>query len=85
MTVGQTGNRPPVARGMIPDQEVDGGESVTVDVSTYFSDPDGDALSYQALTSDAAVATAFIPGDEVTIRACRPATRRSPSRPATAI
>ena len=68
VTVGQTGNRPPVARGMIPDQEVDGGESVTVDVSTYFSDPDGDALSYQALTSDAAVATAFIPGDEVTIR-----------------
>ena len=67
VTVGQTANRPPVARGMIPDQEVDGGESVTVDVSSYFSDPDGDPLTYQALTSNSAVATAFIPGHVVTI------------------
>ena len=68
VTVGQTANQPPVARGMIPDQEVDGGESVTVDVSSYFMDPDGDNLTYQALTSDATVATAFIPGSVVTIR-----------------
>ena len=68
VTVGQTANQPPVARGMIPDQEVDGGESVTVDVSSYFTDPDGDTLTYQALTSDAAVATAFIPGSVVTVR-----------------
>ncbi|MCY3712747.1 MAG: M66 family metalloprotease [Gemmatimonadetes bacterium] len=68
VTVGQTANQPPVARGMIPDQEVDGGESVTVDVSSYFTDPDGDTLTYEALTSDAAVATAFIPGSVVMIR-----------------
>ena len=68
VTVGQNANRPPVAQGMIPDQEMDGGQSVTVDVSTYFTDPDGDNLTYQALTSDAAVATAFIPGSVVTIR-----------------
>ena len=68
VTVGQPANRPPVARGMIPDQDVDAGESVTVDVSSYFSDPDRDPLSYRALTSNAAVATAFIPDHEVTIR-----------------
>ncbi len=66
--VGQHANRPPVARGSIPDQEVDGGETVTVDVSSYFTDPDGDALTYQALTSNATVATALIPNDVVTIR-----------------
>ena len=68
VAVGQTANRPPVARGKIPDQDVDAGESVTVDVSSYFSDPDGDPLSYRALTSKAAVATAFIPDRVVTIR-----------------
>ena len=61
VTVGQTANRPPVAHGTIPDQDVDGGESVSVDVSSYFSDPDGDPLTYGALTSNATVATAYIP------------------------
>ena len=68
VTVGQTANRPPVAHGTIPDQDVDGGESVSVDVSSYFSDPDGDPLTYGALTSNATVATAYIPDDVVTIR-----------------
>ena len=68
VTVGQPANRPPVAQGMIPDQDVDAGESVTVDVSSYFSDPDEDPLTYRALTSNAAVATAFIPGHVVTIQ-----------------
>ena len=68
VTVGQTANRPPVARGSIPDQEVDGGETVNVDVSSFFTDPDGDALTYQALTSNATVATALIPDEVVTIR-----------------
>ena len=68
VTVGQTANRPPVAHGTIPDQDVDGGESVSVDVSSYFTDPDGDPLTYRALTSNSTVATAFIPDDVVTIR-----------------
>ena len=67
VTVGQTANRPPVARGMIPDQEVDGGETVSVDMSSYFTDSDGDPLSYRAFTSNASVATAFIPDQVVTI------------------
>ena len=49
-------NRAPVPAGSIPTQTVAVGETAAVDVSAYFSDPDGDALSYTAETSDAGVA-----------------------------
>ena len=55
VTVGQTANRPPVAQGVIPTQEIDAGETVSVDVSSYFTDPDNDPLTYRALTSNASV------------------------------
>ncbi len=41
-------NHPPEAVGSIPEQTVDVGDTVRVDVSPYFSDPDGDALTYEA-------------------------------------
>ena len=41
-------NRPPEAVGSIPEQAVDVGDTVSVDVSPYFSDADGDALAYEA-------------------------------------
>ena len=68
VTVGQTANQPPVSQGVIPIQDVDAGETVSVDMSSYFTDPDGNLLTYRAFTSNASVATAFIPDHVVTIR-----------------
>ena len=51
-------NRAPVTVGTIPDQTVDVvGTAPTVDLSTYFSDPDGDTLVYQANSSDTSIVT----------------------------
>ena len=60
-------NQAPTAVGSIAAQTVAAGESVTVNVSSNFNDPDGDALTYSAATSDAAVATASVAGSNVTI------------------
>ena len=62
-------NQAPVAMGGIATQTLTAGQSVTIDVSSYFSDPDGDALSYAATSSNAAVATASASGSSVTIGA----------------
>ena len=62
------GNRPPVAQGTISVPALVGGGAVrTLDVSTAFSDPDGDTLSYTAASSDTAVATASIMGSSLSI------------------
>ena len=45
------------------------GESATFEVSSYFRDPDGDALSYETGSSDASVATASVSGSTVTVTA----------------
>ena len=58
-------NHPPAAEGIIPDQSVNIGAADTLDVSEYFTDPDGDELTYAAETSDAAVAKATVSGDAV--------------------
>ena len=60
------GNRAPSASGAIPAQTlaVDGAMA-TMDVAPYFVDPDGDTLTYAAVSSDAAVATASISGSTV--------------------
>ena len=56
-------NRPPVAVGTIPDQSLAvGGAAVSVDVSGYFNDPDGDALSYAFSSSDTNKLNASITG-----------------------
>ena len=61
-------NRSPVAVGTIPAQTLTaGGTAVTVNVSSYFSDPDGDTLTYTASSNDTAVATASTSGSTVTI------------------
>ena len=61
-------NRAPVTVGTIAAQSlVVGGEPATVGVSANFSDPDGDALTYSAASSDAGVATASVSGNNVTI------------------
>ena len=66
--------RAPQPVGTIPVQVVAAGGSVAVNVSPYFTDPDGDALAYAATTSDAAVATVSVSGGALTITAVAPGT-----------
>lgn len=60
-------NRPPEAAGAIEDLTVLVGDTARLDASAYFTDPDGDALSYEASSSDSAVAAVSVSGLEVTI------------------
>ena len=53
-------NRSPQAAGSISAVEVAPGDTTTFGVSGYFSDPDGDSLSYEATISDSGVATVFV-------------------------
>ena len=64
-----TVNTPPTTVGTIPDQTLTvGGTAATVDVSGYFSDPDGDTLIYAAeLLNNSAIATVSISSATVTI------------------
>ena len=68
VTVSQS-NRPPRPAGTVPTQNLSPGGSVTINASLYFTDPDGDALTYTATTSNANVARASVSGSAVTIRA----------------
>ncbi len=61
-------NTDPMAVGSIAAQTVTAGQSVTVDVASYFSDTDmGDSLTYMAMSSNMAVAMASASGSMVTI------------------
>ena len=62
-------NRAPLTVGTLPGIEVGVGDSQTVDVSGAFTDPDGDALTYTASSSDEAVVTASATGSVVTVTA----------------
>lgn len=53
-------NQAPVPVGAIPSQEVPATDTVAVDLSAYFNDPDGDRLVYSASTSNAGVVTASV-------------------------
>ena len=46
-----------------------GGRSVSVDVAPYFTDPDGDVLTYTARSSRAGVVTAVVSGSTATLTA----------------
>ena len=61
-------NRAPVASGTIPGATVAVGDSVVLDLTPYFSDPDGDTLVFRAVSSDVSVATASVSGSMVTTR-----------------
>ena len=63
-----TQNRSPVAQGTIPAQTLTaGGSATTVNVSSYFSDPDADALTYKASSNNTAVVTVSTLGSTVSI------------------
>ena len=56
-------NDGPAAVGAIPDQLLDeGGDGVTVDLTPFFTDIDGDPLTFSAETSNADVVTAAVSG-----------------------
>ena len=65
----EAANQAPEAVGAIPPQTMTAGQTVTVDVSSFFSDPDGDELTYAAESSDAAVLTASVSGSSLTVTA----------------
>ncbi|WP_420461544.1 Ig-like domain-containing protein [Candidatus Palauibacter sp.] len=62
-------NSPPRGTSPIADIELAPGSETTVDASSHFTDPDGDPLTYSAVSSDATVATAAASGSVVTVRA----------------
>ena len=62
-------NRAPITVGAIADRTLTVGDAaITIDVSSNFSDPDGDSLEYTANSDDDNVATASASGSIVTIR-----------------
>ena len=60
-------NRAPMAVGMIPDRELMVGDSATLDVSGYFSEPDGQGLGYAAAVSDSSRLAATVEGAVLTV------------------
>ena len=61
-------NQAPQTAGTIADRSLTaGGSATTVDVSSYFSDPNNDNLTYSALSNNRAVATVAVSGSQVTI------------------
>ena len=67
-------NQPPAAAGEVPDLEVNAGAKVVVEALSYFTDPDGDQLTYTAATSDSTVATTTVAGSIVTVAGISPGT-----------
>ena len=63
-------NNAPTTVGTIPKQTLTlGGSAVTIDVSSYFSDADGDTLTYTATSGDTAKVTVSVSGADVTLTA----------------
>ncbi|MCY4646434.1 MAG: putative Ig domain-containing protein [Gammaproteobacteria bacterium] len=62
-------NQAPVAVDAVPAQSVFVGDTASVDVSAYFNDPDGDALSYSVANSDATAVSASVSGSVVSLTA----------------
>lgn len=62
-------NQAPVAVDAVPAQSIFVGDTASVDVSAYFSDPDGDALSYSVASSEAAAVSASVAGSVVSLTA----------------
>ena len=69
-SVSVVANRSPISVGPIPNQTVRVGETAgTVDLSSYFSDPDGNPLTYSATSSNTSKATVSVSEATLTITA----------------
>ena len=62
-------NRPPMPAGTLPNQRLTPDDTVSVDVSRAFVDPDGDALRYAVSSSAPQVVTASVTGAFVMLAA----------------
>ncbi len=62
-------NRVPVALDSIPARTIEVDRTDTLDVSSFFTDPDGDTLSYTAAVSDSSRVAASVAGSTVTVTA----------------
>ena len=62
-------NRAPEALGTIPAQLLRSGDTLRIDVSPFFRDPDSDALSWTAATSNAGVAGVSVSGASMVVSA----------------
>ena len=65
-------NRPPKTTSSIPSRTLEAGETSTINASNYFTDPDGDALTYTGRSSNTGVARVSVSGSTVTITAVSP-------------
>ena len=64
---GTDDNQAPEVTAAIADLAIEVGASLTLDVSSYFSDPDGDDLTFTAVSNDVALATVVVSGSVLTI------------------
>ena len=62
-----TTNAAPLPVGAVPPITVPAGDHITLDVSAFFQDPDGDPLAFAAMTSNALVAGASVSGNIMTV------------------
>ncbi|MDE2661640.1 MAG: M66 family metalloprotease [Gemmatimonadota bacterium] len=69
-------NRRPTPTSTIPPQELAAGDTLTLDASAYFTDPDGDALTFSVETSDRGVASASLSGATVAVVGVAPGEAR---------
>ena len=60
-------NRAPKPAGSIPAQTLNPGGTVAINASRHFTDPDGDALTFTATSSNTGAATVSVSGSTVTI------------------
>lgn len=60
-------NRPPVAAGTIPAVQMLVSDTVTVNLASYFTDPDNDRLTYTATVSNSSIATTTVAGNFLTV------------------
>ena len=66
-TVTVTSNSPPTIASAIADQTIAVGDTYSVDLTTVFSDPDNDVLTFAAISGDEATATATISNSTLTV------------------
>ena len=69
VTEGGSENRPPVAVGTVPAQNLAEDETVTLDASAYFTDPDNDALEFTSESSNSGVATVTVSNAQLELEA----------------